>query len=61
MQRTVGFPMSIGAQMILDGRISQTGVVDPTEVPFEPYMEELQRRGLAAGRVEEEWEGDLNP
>jgi len=61
MQRTVGFPMSIGAQMILDGRMSRRGVVDPTEVPFEPYMEELQRRGLSASRVEEEWEGDLNP
>ena len=61
MQRTVGFPMSIGAQMILDGRLSRKGIVDPTEVPFEPFMEELRKRGLVADRLEEEWKGDLNP
>jgi saccharopine dehydrogenase-like NADP-dependent oxidoreductase len=59
MQRTVGFPVSIGAQMILDGRISQKGVVDPTQVPFEPYMKELESRGFKATRLEEEWNGDL--
>ena len=61
MQRTVGFPMSIGAQMILDGRISRTGVVDPTEVPFEPYMKEMESRGFKATRTEEDWNGDLQP
>ncbi|MDD2351737.1 MAG: saccharopine dehydrogenase NADP-binding domain-containing protein, partial [Synergistaceae bacterium] len=44
MQRTVGFPMSIGAQMILDGRISQRGIVNPVSVPFEPFIEELEKR-----------------
>ena len=61
MQRTVGFPVSIGAQMILDGRLSRKGVVDPTEVPFDLFMEELQKRGLVANRLEEEWKGALNP
>ncbi len=61
MQRTVGFPMSIGAQMILDGRITQKGVVNPTGVPFEPLMEELGKRGIMATRIEESWDGELNP
>lgn len=61
MQRTVGFPMSIGAQMILDGRISQKGVVDPSQVPFEPYMKELESRGFEATRLEEKWNGDMEP
>ena len=47
--------------MILDGRLSRKGIVDPTEVPFEPFMEELRKRGLVADRLEEEWKGDLNP
>ena len=42
MQRTVGFPMSIGAQMILDGRISQRCIVNPVSVPFEHFIEELE-------------------
>lgn len=61
MQRTVGFSMSIGAQMILDKRISKKGLVNPTEVPFEPFMQELEKRGLKAERIEEDWNGDLDP
>jgi len=61
MQRTVGFPVSIGAQMILDGRVSQKGVVSPTDVPFETFMHELEQRGLLATRTEEKWNGDLEP
>ncbi len=61
MQRTVGFPMSIGAQMILDGRIFQKGLVNPIQVPFEPYMKEMELRGFKATRIEEEWNGELQP
>ncbi len=61
MQRTVGFPASIGAQMILDGRISQKGIVSPSEVPFEPFMEELARREITMTRVEGPWDGKLEP
>jgi len=61
MQRTVGFPVSIGARMILDGRLNKKGLVSPMEVPFEPYMEELSRRGISFSTYEEEWDGRLEP
>jgi len=60
MQRTVGFPVSIGAQMILEGKISQKGIIGPMDVPFESFMQELKRRGLKATRTEEIWDGDVN-
>ncbi len=59
MQRTVGFPVSIGAQMILDGRLAQKGVVNPMEIPFDPYMEELARRGINLNSWTEDWNGLL--
>lgn len=61
MQRTVGFPMSVGAQMILDGRLDKKGVVSPMEVPFEPYMDELSRRGISFTTHTEDWDGRLEP
>jgi saccharopine dehydrogenase-like NADP-dependent oxidoreductase len=61
MQRTVGFPMSIGAQMILDGRISQRGIVNTVCVPFEPFIEELEKRGIAYTSMTEKWNGDERP
>ncbi|MGD9666487.1 MAG: saccharopine dehydrogenase family protein [Synergistaceae bacterium] len=61
MQRTVGFPMSIGAQMILDGRISQRGIVNPVDIPFEPYIEELEKRGIAYTSMTEQWNGNERP
>ena len=61
MQRTDGFPMSIGAQMILDGRISQRGIVNPVSVPFEPFIEELEKRGIAYTSMTEKWNGDERP
>jgi saccharopine dehydrogenase-like NADP-dependent oxidoreductase len=60
MQRTVGFPVSIGAGMILDGRIPP-GIVSPDRVPFEPYVEELARRGILVTRKEEPWDGNEEP
>ncbi len=59
MQRTVGFPVSIGAQMILDGRLEKKGVVNPMEVPFDPYMTELEKRGIRFSTREEAWDGRL--
>ena len=61
MQRTVAYPMSIGAQMILDGRISKRGIVEPSEVPFEPFTEELNKRGLNFIKNVEEWNGSIEP
>ena len=61
MQRTVAFPMSIGAQMIMDGRLSKRGIVEPSEVPFEPFAAELRKRGLNITRKVEPWDGSVEP
>jgi len=61
MQRTVAYPMSIGAQMILDGRISKRGIVEPSEVPYEAFAVELGRRGLEITRRVERWDGAIEP
>jgi saccharopine dehydrogenase-like NADP-dependent oxidoreductase len=47
MNRTVGFPASIAAQMIVSGIIKERGLLSPTRhVPFGPFMAELQKRGI---------------
>ncbi len=46
MGRTVGFTVSIGAQMILDGTLGQKGLITPLDVPFEPLRAELEKRGV---------------
>lgn len=61
MQRTVAYPMSIGAQMIMDGRLSKRGIVEPSEVPFEPFRTELGRRGLDITWNVEHWDGSIEP
>jgi lysine 6-dehydrogenase len=61
MQRTVAFPMSIGAQMIMDGRLSKRGIVEPSEVPFEPLADELRKRGLEITKTVEPWDGGIEP
>ncbi|PKL09853.1 MAG: saccharopine dehydrogenase [Spirochaetae bacterium HGW-Spirochaetae-7] len=59
MQRTVGFPVSIGAQMILDGRISKKGIMSPSDVDFDGFMEELGKRGITMSWNESVWDGKL--
>lgn len=61
MQRTVSFPMSIGAQMILDGRLSKRGIVEPSDVPFEPLVAELAKRGLNITQRLEAWDASMEP
>lgn len=61
MQRTVGIPMSIGAQMILDGTVAGPGIIGPVAVPFEPFAAALGRRGLDITRRVEPWDGDEAP
>jgi saccharopine dehydrogenase-like NADP-dependent oxidoreductase len=47
MNRTVGFTSSIGAQMILSDRITQTGVLSPARhVPPDAFIHELEARGM---------------
>ena len=61
MQRTVAFTMSIGAQMILDGRLSQRGIVEPSQVPYEPFIAELLKRGINITQKVEDWDGSVEP
>lgn len=61
MQRTVGYTVSIGAQMVLDGRISKKGIVNPVEVPFDPYINELQKRGIVFTSSKEAWDKNEKP
>ena len=47
MNRTVGFTTSIGAQMILSGKIKEPGVLSPAKyVPCWDLLEELKGRGM---------------
>jgi lysine 6-dehydrogenase len=46
MTRTVGFVLSLGAQMVLDGEVGRLGVVSPTELPYSLTVEKLARRGI---------------
>ena len=55
MQRGVGFTMSIGAQLILDGRISRKGLVHPINVPLQTIAPELEKRDIKLTRQELDW------
>ncbi len=47
MMRTTGFSLAITGVMQVDGRITESGVHTPDEaVPFQPYVDELKRRGV---------------
>jgi lysine 6-dehydrogenase len=47
MNRTVGFTASIGALMILNGQITQTGVLSPVRhVPPDAFIDEVVARGI---------------
>ncbi len=47
MNRTVGFTASIGALMILSGKITQTGVLSPVrDVPPRDFIDEVKARGM---------------
>ncbi|MHA2502885.1 MAG: saccharopine dehydrogenase family protein [Candidatus Kariarchaeaceae archaeon] len=47
MGRTTSYPISIIGQMIANGTISTKGVVPgETAVPFEKFVEELEKRGI---------------
>src|SRR5213595_1669356 len=52
MMRATGFSLAITGVMQVDGRIESTGVFTPDEaVPFQPYVEELRRRGVEIKEV----------
>jgi saccharopine dehydrogenase-like NADP-dependent oxidoreductase len=52
MQRTVGFTMSLGARLILNGQLNKPGLISPIEVPFEFLEEGLKEFGMHIKRIE---------
>jgi saccharopine dehydrogenase-like NADP-dependent oxidoreductase len=51
MNRTVGFTTSIGAQLILAGKITKAGVLSPVrDVPHRDVLQELKKRGMQIER-----------
>ncbi len=50
MQRTVGFTMSLGAQLILDGVLDKKGLLTPLDVPYELVVRGLSRHGIEITR-----------
>ena len=52
MMRTTGYSLAITGVMQVDGRIRSAGVYTPDEaVPFQAYVDELQRRGVEIREV----------
>ena len=48
MNRTVGFPASIAAQMLASGEIKDRGLLSPIQhMPWATLVEQLSRRGIA--------------
>ncbi|MFC1723380.1 saccharopine dehydrogenase family protein [Nanoarchaeota archaeon] len=47
MNRTVGFTASIIAQMMVEGKVSGSGVLNPgKDVPYDDFIVELRKRGI---------------
>jgi lysine 6-dehydrogenase len=47
MMRTTSYPAAVAAMMMVDGRISNRGVLTPERcIPPEPFIEELRSRGI---------------
>ncbi len=56
MQRTVGFTMSLGARLILEGRLNKTGLLSPIDVPYELLAQGLAEHGIRIIRKETPWD-----
>lgn len=61
MQRTVGFTMSLGARLILEGKLNTTGLLLPMAVPYELVADGLKRHGMVISRLESAWEDNQKP
>ena len=56
MQRTVGFTMSLGARLILEGQLNKTGLLSPIDGPFGLVVRGLARHGMKITRREMPWD-----
>jgi saccharopine dehydrogenase-like NADP-dependent oxidoreductase len=56
MQRTVGFTMSLGARLILEGRLKKAGLLSPIDVPYDFLAQGLAEHGMRIVRRELAWE-----
>jgi lysine 6-dehydrogenase len=54
MQRTVGFTLSLGARLILEGRLP-AGLLTPLDVPYDSVFPALARHNLHVTRREYPW------
>lgn len=52
MQRTVGYTMSLGARLILQGRLPKRGLLSALDVPYEMVVPALERHGIRIARCE---------
>ena len=57
MQRTVGFTMSLGARLILEGKLHKPGLLLPMDVPYGLVVEGLESHGMVISRTELPWQG----
>ena len=58
MNRTAGFTVAIGVLMILDGTITQCGVLSPVRhVPLQRFLREVKARGIGISNKLEATEG----
>jgi len=55
MQRTVGFTMSLGARLILEGKLKKSGLLTPLDVPYESVIPALERHNIRVTREEIPW------
>lgn len=46
MARTAGFTASLGAKLILQGKVTKTGILTPLDAKYEDIVAELNRRGI---------------
>ncbi|HUI57005.1 MAG TPA: saccharopine dehydrogenase family protein [Bryobacteraceae bacterium] len=52
MQRLVGFTMSLGARLILSGKLQKPGVLTGLDVPYESVLPALEKHGIRPARQE---------
>jgi saccharopine dehydrogenase-like NADP-dependent oxidoreductase len=55
MQRTVGFTLSLGARLILDGALATPGLLGPLDVPYRLVFPALERHGIHVVGEETAW------